>query len=88
MFRPLAAAPQRHVRCSAGAASEARDVRAVPIKLITVSKGNSPGASAMAAEWLEKLRRWAGSTPMPQQQEDSVPWPDTRSAHVLQVHTC
>lgn len=35
-----------------------RDVRPVPIKLITVSKGNSPGAVMMASEWLEKLARY------------------------------
>jgi hypothetical protein len=51
----------RNVSCSVekGSAGSglARDVRAVPIRIITVSKGNSQAASAMAAEWVEKLKR-------------------------------
>lgn len=34
-----------------------RDILAVPLRIVTVGKGNSPGATAMADEWLEKLRR-------------------------------
>lgn len=39
-----------------------RDVRPMPIRLVTVSKGNSPAAIAMADEWLEKLRRYTSVT--------------------------
>ena len=35
----------------------ARDVRAMPMKLITVSKGNSQGAEAFAQEWVERIER-------------------------------
>lgn len=41
-------------------ASMARAVRPVPLQIITVAKGNSPGARLMAAEWVDKLRRCAG----------------------------
>eukprot|EP00878_Enallax_costatus_P026735 GHUV01028721.1.p2 GENE.GHUV01028721.1~~GHUV01028721.1.p2 ORF type:complete len:122 (+),score=44.79 GHUV01028721.1:944-1309(+) len=34
-----------------------RSVRAMPIKLISVSKGNSKAATAMAQEWITKLAR-------------------------------
>lgn len=37
-----------------------RSVRAMPIKLISVGKGNSKAAQAMAQEWLEKLARQVG----------------------------
>ncbi len=40
-----------------GAPSLARDVRILPVRLITVSKGNSEGANAMAEEWADKARR-------------------------------
>ena len=40
---------------SSSGAGLARDVRAIPIKIITVSKGNSPGANLMAEEWMEKV---------------------------------
>ena len=43
---------------SSSGAGLARDVRAIPIKVITVSKGNSPGANLMAEEWMEKV--WEG----------------------------
>lgn len=36
-------------------ATLARDVRAMPIKVVTVSKGNSQGATLMASEWSEKV---------------------------------
>lgn len=39
----------------------ARDVRAMPIKLISVTKGNSKGAALMSSEWLGKLQRLAGA---------------------------
>ena len=39
---------------------EARDVRAVPIKLVSVSRGSSVGSTAAADEWIEKLKRWVG----------------------------
>uniref|UniRef100_A0A383VJ92 Uncharacterized protein n=1 Tax=Tetradesmus obliquus TaxID=3088 RepID=A0A383VJ92_TETOB len=35
-----------------------RSVRAMPIKLVSVGKGNSKAAQAMAQEWLEKLARY------------------------------
>jgi hypothetical protein len=35
-------------------------VRAMPIKLVSVGKGNSKAAQAMAQEWLEKLARQVG----------------------------
>ncbi len=38
-------------------ASLARSVKAVPVHIITVGKGNSNGAELMAAEWAAKLRR-------------------------------
>lgn len=38
-------------------ASLARSVKAVPIAIVTVGKGNSRGAELMAAEWADKLRR-------------------------------
>lgn len=38
-------------------ASLARSVKAVPINIISVGKGNSKGAELMAAEWADKLRR-------------------------------
>ena len=38
-------------------ASLARSVKAVPVHVITVGKGNSKGAELMAAEWAAKLRR-------------------------------
>jgi hypothetical protein len=34
-----------------------RSVRAMPIKLVSVGKGNSKAAQAMAQEWLGKLAR-------------------------------
>lgn len=37
-----------------------RSVRAMPIKLVSVGKGNSRAAQAMAQEWLEKLARQVG----------------------------
>lgn len=44
----VAATPQQQL---------ARDVRAMPIKLITVGKGNSKGAELFAGEWYEKIER-------------------------------
>ncbi|KAF8072559.1 RNA methyltransferase [Scenedesmus sp. PABB004] len=41
-----------------GGAELVRSVRAMPIKLISVSKGNSKAAQAMAAEWIDKLARY------------------------------
>lgn len=35
-----------------------RDVRSVLIRVITVAKGNSQGAAAMAKEWLDKAARY------------------------------
>lgn len=35
-----------------------RDIRPVPIKLVSVSKGNSKAAADMAGEWREKLERY------------------------------
>lgn len=37
----------------------ARSVRPVPIKIVTVSKGNSAAADAMADEWRDKVARYA-----------------------------
>lgn len=37
-----------------------RSVRAMPIKLVTVGKGNSQAATAMAQEWITKLARQVG----------------------------
>ncbi|GIL79936.1 hypothetical protein Vretifemale_9180 [Volvox reticuliferus] len=48
--------PGRIVRASVG---KARDVRAMPIRIITVSKENSKGATLFAKELLEKLERYA-----------------------------
>lgn len=36
----------------------ARDIRAVPITLLTVAKRDSESANAMVGEWLDKLRRY------------------------------
>ncbi|KAG1670829.1 hypothetical protein FOA52_003420 [Chlamydomonas sp. UWO 241] len=47
-----------HTPCVRVCACLARDVRAMPIKIINVSKGNSKGASMMADEWLDKVRRY------------------------------
>ncbi|MEW5317516.1 MAG: hypothetical protein WDW38_008805 [Sanguina aurantia] len=38
------------------------DVRAVPMKIITVTKGNSEGAVLMAAEWVEKIKYYGPFT--------------------------
>lgn len=35
-----------------------RDVRSVPIKIVTVSKDNSKGAQLMAQEWSAKISRY------------------------------
>jgi 23S rRNA (pseudouridine1915-N3)-methyltransferase len=35
-----------------------RDVRPVPIKIVTVSKDNSKGAQLMAQEWSTKISRY------------------------------
>ena len=59
------AARRRSAAMAAAAASTnggqqpllARSVRPIPITVITVDKGNSQGAEAMAAEWADKLRR-------------------------------
>lgn len=39
-------------------ASLARSVKAVPLTVVTVGKGNSKGAELMATEWSEKIRRY------------------------------
>lgn len=54
----------------------ARDVRPVPIKLVSVGKGNSAGASLMAEEWLAKLRRYTTVTEIqlkPNPKKSTVP---------------
>lgn len=48
----------RATRASAAAKNLARDVRQIPIKLVTVAKGNSAGSAAAAGEWLDKARRY------------------------------
>ena len=50
---PPAAAP----RSQTAEGYTPRDVRAVPIKVLTVSRDNSKGANLMAGEWLEKIAR-------------------------------
>eukprot|EP00884_Botryococcus_braunii_P023113 jgi/Botrbrau1/9486/Bobra.0252s0102.3 len=37
---------------------QSRAVRAIPIKIITVAKGNSPAAKGMSEEWADKIRRY------------------------------
>ena len=39
-----------------------RSVRPVPISVVTVGKGNSRGATLMAEEWVDKLKRWAAGS--------------------------
>lgn len=46
-----------------GGKALARSVRPMPIKVVCVSKANSLGASAFAAEWLDKLRYAAWRAP-------------------------
>ncbi|KAL6747510.1 hypothetical protein V8C86DRAFT_2907781 [Haematococcus lacustris] len=41
---------------------EARDVRAVPVRFITVSKANSAAAVAMTEEWISKCKRYSPVT--------------------------
>jgi hypothetical protein len=48
---------------SGGVKELARSVRAMPIKLISVSKANSRGTSTMAAEWVGKLARYEAAPP-------------------------
>ncbi|KAI8470559.1 MAG: hypothetical protein J3K34DRAFT_253141 [Monoraphidium minutum] len=38
-----------------------RSVRAMPLRIIAVSKANSPGANAFTEEWLDKLRRYTSA---------------------------
>ncbi|GAX74391.1 hypothetical protein CEUSTIGMA_g1839.t1 [Chlamydomonas eustigma] len=40
----------------------ARDVRLIHLKIVSVGKGNSPGAVLMAEEWAEKVRRYTTLT--------------------------
>lgn len=65
---PLQQQQRRHRGVAAAAAAQqsqqqqqqsslARSVRAVPITVLTVAKGNSRGAELMASEWADKLRR-------------------------------
>eukprot|EP00955_Chlamydomonas_euryale_P079463 363302-Chlamydomonas_euryale.AAC.16 len=58
----VAAQYRQRTRCicgggSGGGGSLVRDVRAMPIKVITVGKGNSKGAALMAEEWMGKVWR-------------------------------
>ncbi|CAL5220528.1 g2560 [Coccomyxa viridis] len=48
----------RHTSAAKGEKAFTRAVRPVPLKIISVSKGNSPGAETMAGEWLDKLQRY------------------------------
>jgi hypothetical protein len=50
---PLQQQPSPQPAASTGLA---RSVRAMPIKIISVSKANSPGAVAATEEWMDKLR--------------------------------
>uniref|UniRef100_A0A7S3VR79 RNA methyltransferase n=1 Tax=Dunaliella tertiolecta TaxID=3047 RepID=A0A7S3VR79_DUNTE len=59
---------------------EARAVRPVPIKIVTVGKGNSSAAAAMAEEWLAKARRYTQVHEIP-----IKPNPKKASSPVVQV---
>lgn len=61
--RPHSGAPSKQQQQSideAGSGKKlARSVRAMPIKVISISKADSAGGVAFAEEWLAKLRRYA-----------------------------
>ena len=46
---------RRHVGIVTSAMSISRDVRPMPMKVISVGKGNSEGAKLMGEEWAEKV---------------------------------
>ena len=46
-------------RCLASSSQHARATKAVPIKVISVSKGDSASAQALSKEWSDKISRYA-----------------------------
>lgn len=71
-------------------ASIARAVRPIPIKIISVGKGNSRGATEFASEWAEKLRRYTELTevaikPNPANSKDAAVQRTQESEKVLKA---
>jgi hypothetical protein len=55
--RPISRHPATVVRAAAKVPRFVGDVRPVPLKVITVTKGSSKGAELLVEEWTTKLKR-------------------------------